>query len=144
MLSKYTAVDNKYTKEGTAINKAERFQLAAQSNCGQGGGDPEKITADEAIQASLLTQDDADGTATSNELTDIQTLETNIDTALAALPAPFGELTAAITSLPALINPGKKGTAVLTLTNSGNVPVTLSFQLVLPARPQGTTGSIPI
>jgi hypothetical protein len=57
------------------------------------------------------------------------------------LPSPFAELTGGITSVPALINPGKKGTAVLTVTNSGNVPVTMSFQMVLSARPQGTTGS---
>jgi uncharacterized repeat protein (TIGR03803 family) len=140
LISKYTAAYNHYTREGTTVT-ALTAQLAAQNNAAKQAAIQKKITADEAVQATLLTQEDTDYTATDNELDDLETLETNIATALAALPSPFAELTGGITSVPALINPGKKGTAVLTVTNSGNVPVTMSFQMVLSARPQGTTGS---
>ncbi|HEY1686688.1 MAG TPA: choice-of-anchor tandem repeat GloVer-containing protein [Tepidisphaeraceae bacterium] len=140
LLGKYTSVYNQYTKEGTTIT-ALTAQLAAQTNSAKQAAIQNKITSDTALQASLLTEDTAAFTAVDNELDDVETLETNITAAIAALPAPFAELTVAVTTVPALINPGKKATAALTVTNTGNASVTLSFQIALSARPQGTTGS---
>ena len=57
------------------------------------------------------------------------------------MAAPFVSLSGAVASLVAKVKPGKFESAVISVTNAGNVPATGSLQVVLSARPAGSAGS---
>jgi hypothetical protein len=57
---------------------------------------------------------------------------------------PFVMLAAPAIVPPKSVKPGKKTSAVVTITNSGNIPATGLLEVVLTARPPGTSGSADI
>jgi hypothetical protein len=132
------------TKE-TNLIAALNTQLAGETNSAKQAAIQKKITADTAVLNKATTQESTVYNTALAALDNIQTLQGNISAALAALPAPFASLSGVISTLPALLTPGKKASAVVIVTNTGNAGTPpLSFQAAISARPQGTDGSTDI
>jgi hypothetical protein len=131
------------TKETNTIQTLNT-QLAAATKPATQAAIQKKITAATALQTKLSTQQTASHTSADTALDTVEALEATMTTAIAAVPAASATLTASFTTVPTTVKPGKKSPAILSVTNTGNVLASASFQVALSARPLGTDGSADI
>ena len=133
-LSKQSGVTNKFNSETNTIAKLTTA-LAAQTKVSVQASLQAKITSDETVQSNLATQANLDNDTVTADLAEVSTLETSATTDIASKPPYSIAFTGSITSVSRTVVPGKKCTAIITVTNTGNEATSGSLEFALWARP---------
>jgi hypothetical protein len=132
-----------YTTLGQDITSLDS-SLATQTNETKREQIKKEIEADEATQDSDATADNTYYDKADKDIKNIESLQTETQDDLDAVPAAEVTFTGSIRSVQSPATKGQKATAEVVIDNLGNVTAVGALTLQLSARPLGTTGSADI
>jgi uncharacterized repeat protein (TIGR03803 family) len=139
-ITKGISILNAYTSLGTDITSLDK-QLAATTKTATKDKLQKEIDTDQTDQNADATEDNSYYSKVGSELTTISGLLSESKADLNDLPKATVSFAGGVVTVPAVLARGKKGTAVVSITNDGDVTAAGTLTISLLARPRGTTGA---